>query len=142
MRKPIRTDAAPKAIGPYSQAILADGWLFCSGQVALDPATGAIVGGDAASQADRVLRNLDAVVRAAGGTLADAVKATVYLKDMGSFPAVNEVYARFFPGDAPPARATVEVARLPKDVLVEIDLIVRVGPTAPPVVEGRGPKKR
>ncbi|HEU4396113.1 MAG TPA: Rid family detoxifying hydrolase [Planctomycetota bacterium] len=142
MRKVIRSDAAPKAIGPYSQAILADGWLFCSGQVALDPATGAVVGGDAATQADRVLRNLDAVVKAAGGTLADAVKATVYLKDMGAFPAVNEVYARFFPGDAPPARATVEVARLPKDVLVEIDLIVRVGPTAPPVVEGRGPRRR
>ena len=141
MRRAIRTDAAPKAIGPYSQAILADGWLFCSGQIPLDPATGAIVGGDAAAQADRVLRNLDAVVKAAGGTLADAVKATVYLKDMGSFPAVNEVYARFFPGDAPPARATVEVARLPKDVLVEIDLVVRVGPTAPPVVEGRGPRK-
>ena len=142
MRKPIRTDAAPKAIGPYSQAILADGWLYCSGQVALDPATGNLVGGDAAAQADRVLRNLQAVVDAAGGTMADAVKCTVYLKDTGAFPAVNEVYARFFPGGAPPARATVEVARLPKDVLVEIDLVARVGGSAVPIVEGHGAGKR
>jgi 2-iminobutanoate/2-iminopropanoate deaminase len=141
MRKAVRTDAAPKAIGPYSQAILADGWLYCSGQIPLDPATGNLVGGDAAAQAERVLKNLQAVVEAAGGTLADAVKCTVYLRDMGSFPAVNEVYARFFPGGAPPARATVEVARLPKDVLVEIDLVARVGGTAAPVIEGHGAKR-
>ena len=126
MRRPVRTDAAPKAIGPYSQAILCDGWLFCSGQIPLDPATGSLVGEDAASQAEQVLRNLDAVVKAAGATLADAVKTTIFLKDMGAFAAVNEVYARWFPGEAPPARATVEVARLPKDVLVEMDLVVRV----------------
>ncbi|MCK6481205.1 MAG: RidA family protein [Planctomycetaceae bacterium] len=140
MRRPVRTDAAPKAIGPYSQAVLCDGWLFCSGQIPLDPATGNLVGGaDAAAQAEQVLRNLDAVARAAGATLADAVKCTIFLKDMGSFAKVNEVYARWFPGDAPPARATVEVARLPKDVLVEIDLVARVpegGPTA--FTEGAG----
>jgi len=140
MRRAVKTDAAPKAIGPYSQAVLVDGWLFCSGQIPLDPETGAIVGADAAAQADRVLRNLDAVVKSAGGSLADAVKATVYLRDMGSFPAVNEVYARWFPGSAPPARATVEVARLPKDVLVEIDLVARLGASAPTIVEGRGPR--
>jgi 2-iminobutanoate/2-iminopropanoate deaminase len=140
MRRPVRTDAAPKAIGPYSQAVLCDGWLFCSGQIPLDPATGNLVGGDdPAAQAEQVLRNLDAVVRAAGATLADAVKTTIFLKDMGAFAKVNEVYARWFPGDAPPARATVEVARLPKDVLVEIDLVARVpegGPTA--FTEGAG----
>ena len=140
MRKIVKTDAAPKAIGPYSQAVLADGWLFCSGQIPLDPATGSVVAGDAAAQAERVLRNLEAVVKAAGGSLADAVKVTIFLKDMGSFAAVNEVYARFFPGDAPPARATVEVARLPKDVLVEMDLVARPGASAPSFTEGRGPR--
>jgi 2-iminobutanoate/2-iminopropanoate deaminase len=140
MRRIVRTDAAPKAIGPYSQAVLVDGWLFCSGQIPLDPATGAVVPGDAAAQAERVLRNLEAVVKAAGGTLADAVKVTIFLKDMGAFAGVNEVYARFFPGDAPPARATVEVARLPKDVLVEMDLVARPGASAPSITEGRGPR--
>jgi 2-iminobutanoate/2-iminopropanoate deaminase len=134
----VRTDAAPKAIGPYSQAVLADGWLYCSGQIPLDPATMQVVPGDAAAQAERVLANLDAVVRAAGGTLADAVKVTIYLKDMGSFGAVNEVYGKRFPGDSPPARATVEVARLPKDVLVEMDLVARIGASAPGYVEGFG----
>jgi 2-iminobutanoate/2-iminopropanoate deaminase len=139
MRRPVRTDDAPGAIGPYSQAVLCDGWLFCSGQIPLDPASGELVGEDAAAQADQVLRNLDAVVRAAGATLADTVKATIFLKDMGTFAAVNEVYARRFPGDAPPARACVEVSRLPRDVLVEMDLVVRVpdgGPTA--FTEGGG----
>jgi 2-iminobutanoate/2-iminopropanoate deaminase len=100
-----------------------------------------IVPGDAAAQAERVLRNLEAVVDAAGGSLTDAVKVTIFLKDMGTFAAVNEVYARFFPGDAPPARATVEVARLPKDVLVEMDLVARPGAAAPGFVEGKGPRK-
>ena len=127
MRDTIRTDGAPKAIGPYSQAVLVDGWLYCSGQSPLDPATGALVGeGDPEAQAARVLENLKAVVAAAGGSLKDAVKCTIYLKDMGSFARVNEVYARYFPADAPPARATVEVARLPRDVLVEIDLVARI----------------
>lgn len=127
-RTVVRSEAAPKAIGPYSQAILQDGWLFCSGQIPLDPATGALVGeGDAVAQAEQVLKNLAAVVEAAGGTLADAVKVTIFLKDMGSFAAINQVYARHFAGEAPPARATVEVSRLPKDVLVEMDLVARVG---------------
>ncbi len=139
-RSVIRTDSAPKAIGPYSQAVVADGWLWCSGQIPLDPATGAIVGGgDAVAQAERVLANLRAVVEAAGGTLADAVKVTIYLKDMGTFAAVNEVYGRYFPGGSPPARATVEVARLPKDVLVEMDLVARLpeGARRPAYTEGR-----
>ena len=141
-RRTISTDGAPRAIGPYAQAVLADGWLWCSGQIPLDPATGALVGaGDAAAQAERVLANLEAVVRAAGGTLADAVKVTIFLKDMGAFAAVNEVYARRFPGDAPPARATVEVARLPKDVLVEMDLVARIGEGPKGYVEGRGPSR-
>ena len=131
MKTIICTDAAPKAIGPYSQAVLADGWLYCSGQIPLHPDTMQIVPGDAAAQADRVLLNLAAVVKAAGGTLADAVKVTIFLKDMGSFAAVNEVYGKHFPGDAPPARATVEVARLPKDVLVEMDMVARPGTAAP-----------
>ncbi len=126
MRKGISTDNAPGAIGPYSQAIACDGWLYCSGQIPLDPATGDLVGDDAAAQAEQVLTNLTAVVRAAGGTLANAVKVTIFLKDMGAFAAVNEVYARYFPGDEPPARACVEVARLPKDVLVEMDLVARI----------------
>ena len=142
MRKTIRTDAAPKAIGPYSQAVLVDGWLYCSGQIPLDPATGTVVGaGDAAVQAERVLANLEAVVKAAGGTLADAVKVTIYLKDMNTFALVNDVYAKRFPGDSPPARATVEVARLPKDVLVEMDLVARPGASAPGYVEGKGRRR-
>jgi 2-iminobutanoate/2-iminopropanoate deaminase len=119
-----------------------DGWLFCSGQIPLDPATMQVVPGDAAVQAERVLRNLEAVVKAAGGAMADAVKVTIYLKDMGSFAAVNEAYARHFRGDAPPARATVEAARLPKDVLVEMDLVARVGASAPGFVEGKGFRAR
>jgi 2-iminobutanoate/2-iminopropanoate deaminase len=142
MRTIVRTDAAPKAIGPYSQAVLVDGWLYCSGQIPLDPASMQIVPGDAAAQAEQVLRNLSAVVKAAGGTLADTVKVTIFLKDMGSFAAVNEVYGRHFPGDAPPARATVEVARLPKDVLVEMDLVARPGSSSPGYVEGRGGRGR
>ena len=141
MRRQLTTDAAPKAIGPYSQAILADGWLHCSGQIPLDPATMQVVDGDAAAQAERVLLNLAGVVKAAGGTMADAVKVTIFLKDMGTFAAVNEVYARHFPADAPPARATVEVARLPKDVLVEMDLVARIGERKLGFVEGRGPQR-
>jgi len=133
VRRVIATDKAPKAIGPYSQAILADGWLWCSGQVALDPATGALIheGTDEASsraQARQALQNLAAVVAAAGASLADVVKCTVYLKDMAHFAAVNEVYAEFFPpASSPPARATVEVSRLPKGAMVEVDCVARVG---------------
>jgi 2-iminobutanoate/2-iminopropanoate deaminase len=119
----IATEKGPKAIGPYSQAIRANGFIFTAGQVAFDPATSQIVEGDAAAQTARVLENLKAIVEAAGSSLDRAVKATVYLKDMGDFAAMNEVYARYFAKD-PPARSTVEAARLPRDVRVEIDLVV------------------
>ena len=123
MREVISTERGPKAIGPYSQAIKAGGFLFISGQVAFDPATGKLVEGDVARQTARVLENLKAIAEAAGASLDKAVKATVYLKDMEEFAAMNEVYAEYFPKN-PPARSTVEVARLPRDVRVEIDLIV------------------
>jgi len=122
MKTVISTDRGPAAIGPYSQAIKANGFIFISGQVAFDPATQQIVEGDAARQTTRVLENLKAIVEAAGSSLDLAVRATVYLKDMNEFAAMNEVYARYFPAN-PPARSTVEVARLPRDVRVEIDLI-------------------
>jgi 2-iminobutanoate/2-iminopropanoate deaminase len=121
-RERIHTDGAPKAIGPYSQAVRAAGFVFCSGQIPLDPKTMTVVEGDAAAQTHRVLENLSAVLEAAGSSLAQAVKVTVYLKDIGDFAAMNGVYQEFF-GDPPPARSTVEVARLPKDVKVEIDVI-------------------
>jgi len=126
-RRTILTARAPKPIGPYSQAVLADGWLFCSGQIALDPATGQMVAGDVRAQADRVLRNLQAVVETAGGSLRDVVKTVIFLRSMDDFPAVNEVYATFFPAD-PPARSTVQAARLPKDALVEIEAVARLAP--------------
>ncbi|HUO34059.1 MAG TPA: RidA family protein [Candidatus Acidoferrum sp.] len=125
MKGIVSTEKAPKAIGPYSQAVRANGFLFTAGQVALDPATGALVEGNVAAQTGRVMENLKAVVEAAGTKLDQAVKATVYLKDMNDFAAMNEVYGRYFP-EKPPARSTVEVARLPKDVRVEIDLIVLI----------------
>ena len=123
MKEIISTDKAPKAIGPYSQAVRAGGFLFTAGQIALDPASGQIVEGDVAQQTARVMENLRAIVEAAGSSLEGAVKATVYLKDMSDFSAMNEVYARYFSAN-PPARSTVEAARLPRDVRVEIDLIV------------------
>jgi len=123
MKEVISTSSAPKAIGPYSQAIKANGLIFTAGQIALDPATGQLVEGDIARQTARVLESLKGIVEAAGSSLARAVKATVYLKDMNDFAAMNEVYARYFPTD-PPARSTVEAARLPRDVRVEIDLVV------------------
>lgn len=122
MKEIISTDRGPKAIGPYSQAIRANGFIFISGQVPFDPATGQLVEGDIAQQTARVLDNLKAIVEAAGSSLDHAVKASVFLKDMGEFAAMNEVYARYFSKNAP-ARSTVEVARLPRDVRVEIDLI-------------------
>ena len=123
MKEIIATDKAPKAIGPYSQAVSAGGFLFTAGQIALDPASGQLVEGDVARQTTRVMENLKAIVEAAGSSLDRAVKATVYLKDMGDFAAMNEVYGRYFASN-PPARSTVEAARLPRDVRVEIDLIV------------------
>jgi len=122
MRDVIVTKDGPAAIGPYSQAIRANGFVFVSGQIALDPVTNTLVTGDAGFQTDRVLKNLGGILGAAGSGLDKVVRATVFLKNMGDFAAMNEVYARYFPA-APPARSTVEVARLPKDVLVEIDLI-------------------
>ena len=122
MRDVIATDQAPKAIGPYSQAIRAAGLVFTSGQVAIDPATQQVVAGDIAAQTERVLKNLSGLLKAAGTSLEKAVRCTVFLKNMGDFAAMNEVYGRYF-GQAPPARTTVEAARLPKDVLVEIDVI-------------------
>ncbi len=120
--KPIATDSAPKAIGPYSQAIVANGLVFCSGQIALDPIAGTMVGASAAEQAAQVMKNLAAVLAASGSSLAKVVKTTIFLKSMNDFAAVNEVYAKAL-GDHRPARATVEAARLPKDALVEIDCI-------------------
>ena len=122
MREVIATKDAPQAIGPYSQAIKAGGMVFCSGQIALDPATGTIVGGEVAQQTEQVLKNLAAVLAAAGSSLDRVLKTTVFLKNMSDFAAMNEVYGRHFK-TTPPARSTVEAARLPKDVLVEIDVV-------------------
>jgi 2-iminobutanoate/2-iminopropanoate deaminase len=118
----IQTDRAPQAIGPYSQAVKANGFIFASGQIPLDPATMRIVEGGIEEQTGRVLDNLKAVLEAAGSSLDRVVKTTVYLADMGEFAAMNEIYARYF-GATKPARATVEVARLPRDVKVEIDVV-------------------
>jgi 2-iminobutanoate/2-iminopropanoate deaminase len=122
MRDVISTPDAPKAIGPYSQAIRANGLVFVSGQVAIDPGTQQVVEGDVAVQTERVIQNLSAILNAAGSGLHMVVRSTVFLKNMGDFAAMNEVYGKHFSG-APPARSTVEAARLPKDVLVEIDVI-------------------
>lgn len=126
MKQIITTAQAPKAIGPYSQAVAWNGLAFLSGQIPLDPATNQIVEGDIAVQTDRVLENLKAVLAACGSSLAQVLKTTVYLKDMSEFPRMNEVFARYFT-ENPPARATVEAARLPRDVRVEIDAIAIVG---------------
>jgi len=123
MREVISINRAPRAIGPYTQAILANGFIFTAGQIALDPASGQIVEGGIVDQTIRVLENLKGIVEAAGSSLDRTVKATVYLQDMSDFTAMNEVYARYFPDD-PPARSTVQTSRLPRDVRVEIDLIV------------------
>jgi len=126
-KKAVQTAAAPKALGPYSQAIVANGMVFCAGQIPLDPATGDLVAGGIAEQTHQVLKNLRAVLKAAGSDLDRAVKTTVFLKSMDSFVAMNEVYGRpeYF-GANPPARSTVEVARLPRDVLVEIEVLALV----------------
>ncbi len=122
---PIHTPDAPAAIGPYSQAVAHGGLLYCSGQVALDPATGAFLDGSVAAQTTRALANLDAVLRAGGSDRAHVLSCTVYLRDMADFSAVNDVYAAFF-GDTRPARATVAVAGLPRDARVEIACIAAV----------------
>ncbi|PYU12451.1 MAG: reactive intermediate/imine deaminase [Acidobacteria bacterium] len=122
MREVIATDRGPKAIGPYSQAVKANGFIFVSGQIPLDPRTQELVEGNVARQTERVMENLKGIVEAAGSSLDRVVKTTVFLKDLADFPAMNEVYSRYFPAN-PPARATVQVARLPRDVGVEIELI-------------------
>lgn len=122
MKDRVQSDSAPKAIGPYSQAIKANGFVFASGQIPLDPATMQVVEGGIREQTERVMNNLAAVLEAAGSSLERVVKTTVYLKDLGDFAEMNEVYGSFFK-DTPPARSTVEVARLPRDVRVEIDVI-------------------
>lgn len=121
----IHTEKAPAAIGPYSQAIVVNGFVFTAGQIPIDPATGHIVSGGVVQQTERVLQSLRAVLEAAGASFADVVKTTVYLHDMNDFPAVNETYAKAF-GDARPARSTVQVSALPRGVLVEIDAIAAV----------------
>lgn len=126
MNRIVSTDRAPKAIGPYSQAVISNGFVFVSGQIPLDPATGQIVAGGIAEQTARVFENMRNVLEAAGSSLEQAVKTTVYLKDIGDFAPMNEVYGRYFPAN-PPARATIEAARLPRDVRVEIDCIATAG---------------
>jgi len=122
MREIISAKNAPQAIGPYSQAIKANGLIFTSGQIAIDPSTQQVVAGDVAAQTEQVLRNVAEILKAAGSGLEKVVRTTVFLKDMNDFAAMNQVYGRHF-SSAPPVRSTVEVARLPKDVLVEIDTI-------------------
>jgi 2-iminobutanoate/2-iminopropanoate deaminase len=119
----LHTDQAPAAIGPYSQAIIANGFLFTAGQIALDPATTQVIPGDVVAQTEQVFRNLSAILSTAGASWGDVAKTTVFLMDMKDFPRVNEVYARVM-GDARPARSTVQVSGLPRGVMVEIDLVV------------------
>ena len=126
MKQIIKTADAPQAIGPYSQAVVAGGFVFASGQIPIDPATGQFVEGGIAEQTEQVLRNVSNLLEAAGTSLARVVKTTVFLADMNDFAAMNETYARFF-GDAPPARSTVEAARLPRDARVEIEVIALAG---------------
>lgn len=126
MRQIISTEKAPKAIGPYSQAVIHNGIAYLSGQIPLDPATGQIVEGDIAVQTERVLENVKALLEASGASLQSVLKTTVFLKDMGDFPRMNEVYARYFAAN-PPARSTVQAAKLPRDVSVEIDAIASAG---------------
>jgi 2-iminobutanoate/2-iminopropanoate deaminase len=125
MKKTVSTEKAPKAIGPYSQAVVLNGVAYLSGQIPTDPATNQLIEGDIAAQTERVILNLKAVLEASGASLDSVVKTTVFLKDMGDFQKMNEVYGRFFTSN-PPARSTVQAARLPRDVSVEIDAIAVV----------------
>lgn len=124
--KQVKTDKAPAAIGPYSQAVIANGFLFAAGQIALDPATGQMVEGDITRQTERVMQNLQAVLDAAGLAWKDVVRTTVYLHDITHFPAVNEIYGKWI-GDARPSRSTVQVTAIPRGGLVEIDMIAATG---------------
>jgi 2-iminobutanoate/2-iminopropanoate deaminase len=125
MKDIVLTDRGPKPIGPYSQAVKSNGFVFVSGQIALDPKTGEFVGADVRTQTERVMENLKGILEASGASFSHAVKTTVYLKDMNDFTPMNEVYAKYFTA-APPARSTVQAARLPKDALVEIEVIAFV----------------
>lgn len=124
-REPVKTSNAPEALGPYSQAIKVGEFVYTSGQVAIDPATGEFIGGDIAEQTERVLKNVAAVLEAAGSNLDQVVKTLVFLADMNDFAAMNEVYGKFFTG-APPARSTVQAARLPKDARIEIEAVALI----------------
>ena len=126
MRDTVSTEKAPKAIGPYTQAIVHNGIAYLSGQIPLDPSTNQVVEGDVTVQTERVIQNLKAVLEAAGSSLGSVLKTTVFLKDMADFPKMNEVYGRYF-AQNPPARSTVQAAKLPRDVSVEIDAIAVVG---------------
>ncbi|HYY99492.1 MAG TPA: RidA family protein [Pyrinomonadaceae bacterium] len=126
MKQIIETDQAPQAIGPYSQAVVAGVFVFASGQIPIDPATGQLVEGGIAEQTEQVLRNVSRLLEAAGTSLARVVKTTVFLADMNDFAAMNETYARFF-GENPPARSTVQAARLPRDARVEIEVVALAG---------------
>jgi len=125
MKKIISTDRAPKAIGPYSQAVVTNGFAFLSGQIPLDPATNQMIEGDITAQTERVFENMKGLLEACGSSLGQVVKTTVFIKDMGEFAKINEVYARYFP-ENPPSRSTIEAARLPRDVRIEIECIALV----------------
>jgi 2-iminobutanoate/2-iminopropanoate deaminase len=126
-KQQVYTESAPNPIGPYSQAVMVDGWIYVAGQVAIDPATGTWVEGDIKAQTERALRNLEAILTAANCRLQDVVKTTVFVADMGEFAAMNEVYEQFFNDACPPARATVAAKQLPGGCRVEIDAVARIG---------------
>ncbi|MGB9906942.1 MAG: RidA family protein [Candidatus Saccharicenans sp.] len=134
MKKAIQIDRAPRAIGPYSQAIRANGFIFVSGQIPLDPGRGEIVGTTIEEQTHQVLKNIQAILEAAGSSMAEVVKATVYLSDMNDFAKMNAIYAQYFP-EPFPARAAFQVARLPRDVKVEIEVMAVAGPEVAPIVK-------
>lgn len=123
----IHTEKAPRPVGPYSQAVAIDGWLYVAGQVPIEPATGNWIKGDIAAQTERVLQNVQAILEAAGSSLQDVVKTTVYMADLGEFATMNEVYARYFNDACPPARATIEAKNLPGGAKLEMEAIARVG---------------
>jgi 2-iminobutanoate/2-iminopropanoate deaminase len=125
MKKIISTDRAPKAIGPYSQAVVVNGFAFLSGQIPLDPTTNQLIDGDITAQTERVFENMKALLEACGSSLGQVVKTTVFIKDMGEFAKMNEIYAHYFP-ENPPSRSTIEAARLPRDVRIEIECIALV----------------
>lgn len=126
-KQQVYTESAPNPIGPYSQAVVVDGWVYVAGQVAIDPKTGTWVAGDIKAQTERALRNLEAILAAAGCRLQDVVKTTVFVTDLGDFAAMNEVYGQFFNDTCPPARATVEARQLPGGCQVEIEAVARIG---------------